>query len=432
MEEIIGKDEGMATAIEIFLCYAHEDKAFLEKLEQHLAPLKRQGLVTSWHDGDIHAGATWEQEIHTHLNSAQLILLLISPGFMDSDYCYSVEMTRALERQRRGECRVIPVIVRAVYWQGEPLGNLQALPTGGKPIASWRDQDEAFLEVIEGIRPVIKEIKAPLPLSTLSHRPPENAETVEDASLTIDKPIFPPKNRNSRRRKLLVFLLILLILAATSIIFLPSSTCSFAVCRSSTQPTREPSPQSTGEAHDSNLSIELVTVLSPSFLLPDDYSEGTPPPTNVSAVLLPETPSSYDTLVLSVRNLRYGGVDTYIDSIALKLLSIPALPQPLKVWTPGVSTTYPGYPYTVTYTDQQPGKLVYAESSKPTILTPAGPGRSGETDILSLQVMSTATAYLRFQVEITYQITGPEHTLILPQIFSVVFSDASNWQEEHV
>lgn len=194
-----GKDEGAATAIGIFLCYAHEDKAFLKKLKQHLAPLKRQGLVTSWHDGDIHAGATWEQEIHAHLNSAQLVLLLVSPGFMDSDYCYSIEMTQALERQRRGECRVIPVIVRAVYWQEGPLGKLQALPTEGKPIASWRDQDEAFLEVIEGIRRAIEEIQAPSPLSTLSLQAPENAEknlqnqkfilhpstTIEDTSLTM-------------------------------------------------------------------------------------------------------------------------------------------------------------------------------------------------------------------------------------------------------
>jgi hypothetical protein len=482
MEETPRKEESTASTIEIFLCYAHEDKAFLKKLEQHLAPLKRQGLITAWHDGDIHAGATWEQEIHVHLHSAQLVLLLVSPSFMDSDYCYSIEMTQALERQRRGESRVIPVIVRAVYWQGEPLGALQVLPPDGKPIASWRHQDEAFLKVIEGIRQVVEEIKTQMPLSTLSQQSPENSEkdfqktnvieriplpeiletghetpqestgstsskglfqmfiphpstTVEDASLTIDEHIFLSKSRNSRKRKLLVSIIIFLVLAASLLPFLPLSTCSFAFCRSSTQSTKEPSPQSDGKIQDQNLSVELVAVASPSFMLPDDpkhYSDGTPLPTSISAVLLPQNASTYDTIVINVRNLRYGGADILIDYVALKLLSIPELPRPLRVWTPGVSTTYIGYPYPVTYVGQQPGQLVYANPPKLVILTPAGLGRSGESDPLSLQVTSTGTAYLRFQVEIAYQITGPEQMLILPQVFQVVFSDASNWQEEHL
>ena len=141
-------------AVKIFICYAHEDETLLNKLKIHLRPLQRQGLIEVWHDRDISAGTEWEQEITEQLNSAQLILLLISPDFMDSNYCYGIEMQRAMERHECGEATVIPVILRPVYWQGAPFSKLQALPTDAKPVISsyWHNWDEAFFDVEEGIR----------------------------------------------------------------------------------------------------------------------------------------------------------------------------------------------------------------------------------------------------------------------------------------
>ena len=92
--------------VKIFFCYAHEDERLLNKLKSHLSPLRRQGLIEIWHDRDIRAGLEWEKEINKHLNVADIILLLISPDFMDSDYCYGKEMQRALERDQRGEARL--------------------------------------------------------------------------------------------------------------------------------------------------------------------------------------------------------------------------------------------------------------------------------------------------------------------------------------
>ena len=137
----------------IFFCYAHEDEALLNKLKAHLRPLQRQGLLDVWYDREISAGTEWEQEIKKHLDAAKIILLLVSPDFMDSEYCYGIEMKRALKRHQRGEARVIPIILRPVYWQGI-LGTLQALPTDAKPVVSslWYNVDEAFFDVTEGIR----------------------------------------------------------------------------------------------------------------------------------------------------------------------------------------------------------------------------------------------------------------------------------------
>jgi tetratricopeptide (TPR) repeat protein len=147
----------MLMPVKIFFCYAHEDELLLNKLKSHLIPLQRQGLIDVWHDRDISAGTDWEQQIKGHLNAAQIILLLVSPDFMASDYSYSIEMKRALERHERGEARVIPIILRHIYWQGV-LGKLQALPTDARPIKSWPDLDEALYNVTEGIRKVVDEI----------------------------------------------------------------------------------------------------------------------------------------------------------------------------------------------------------------------------------------------------------------------------------
>src|SRR6266568_2551936 len=97
--------------LKLFYCYAREDKALRDELDNHLSLLKRQHQITSWYDREISPGTNWKKEIDTQLNSAHIIPLLVSASFMASDYCYSVEMKRALERHTAGTARVIPVIL---------------------------------------------------------------------------------------------------------------------------------------------------------------------------------------------------------------------------------------------------------------------------------------------------------------------------------
>ena len=129
-----------------------------EKLEDHLEPLRRSGKIITWHDQEIRPGKEWEKEIDKHLNSSDIVLLLISSSFMRSDYCYGKEMSRALERHEAGETCVIPVILRPVDWKGTRIGKLQALPRDGKPITQWRNNDSAFENVIQGIHEVVNEL----------------------------------------------------------------------------------------------------------------------------------------------------------------------------------------------------------------------------------------------------------------------------------
>jgi len=142
--------------IKLFYCYAHEDKALRDELEIHLSGLKRQYRLTNWYDRQILPGEDWEQAIDKNLTTADLILLLISPHFMDSDYCYGKEMQRALKRHQAGTCRVIPILLRPTYWEEAPFSTIQLLPTGAVPITRWADRDEAFYDVVKGINAAIK------------------------------------------------------------------------------------------------------------------------------------------------------------------------------------------------------------------------------------------------------------------------------------
>src|SRR6185437_14252231 len=96
--------------------------------------LLQQKLISIWDDRNISAGKDWAYEVNNHLNEAEVILLLISADFIESDYCYSVEMKKALERHKTGEACVIPVILRPVDWEGTPFSTLQPLPTDGVPV----------------------------------------------------------------------------------------------------------------------------------------------------------------------------------------------------------------------------------------------------------------------------------------------------------
>lgn len=145
----------IAKATTVFFAYSHEDEPLRKELEKQLSFLKRQGIISEWHDRNIQAGQEWSYEISRHLNTADLILLLISPDFIASDYCYSIEMQRAVERHDAKEACVIPIILRPVYWTDSPVGKLQALPTNGKPVTLWPNHDEAFLDIATGIREIV-------------------------------------------------------------------------------------------------------------------------------------------------------------------------------------------------------------------------------------------------------------------------------------
>lgn len=150
---------GTVGAVDSFVAYAHEDEGIRGQVEQHLAALRRIGRLNVWHDRKIMPGSTWETEISSALDECGLVLLVVSPAFIASDYCYGVEMQRALALRAEGRCVIVPIIARPCLWQPTPLGAIQALPTDARPITTWENQDSALLDVTNGIAALLDSLK---------------------------------------------------------------------------------------------------------------------------------------------------------------------------------------------------------------------------------------------------------------------------------
>lgn len=140
--------------LSVFFSYSHRDEELRNELEINLSALKRQGIISTWHDRRIDAGSHIDSEIEENLENSQIILLLVSPYFIHSDYCYDKEMTRALEKHADNSSVVIPIILHPCDWHGCPFGQLMATPTDGKPISTFGNMHEAFVDVTKAIRRV--------------------------------------------------------------------------------------------------------------------------------------------------------------------------------------------------------------------------------------------------------------------------------------
>lgn len=155
----------------VFFSYSHKDEALRDQLEVQLSMLKRQGVIETWHDRRIGAGQELDASIAAEMVRADIVLLLVSPDFLASDYCYEKEMALAMERHAAGECVVIPVILRPCDWHPAPFGKLRATPTDGRPVTQWPDRDLAMLEVAKDVRQAASRSSAPTKVERQSATP---------------------------------------------------------------------------------------------------------------------------------------------------------------------------------------------------------------------------------------------------------------------
>lgn len=145
------------SAKKLFISYSHKDEVHLENLRTHLIPLERRRLIEPWFDGHVLPGDNLDERIAAALGQADVIILLVSPDFIASEYCHAKEMATAIERHQQGAARVLPIILRECQWRQEPFGRLKALPKDGKPIAmaSWQHTDTIWNSIAEAIEAVV-------------------------------------------------------------------------------------------------------------------------------------------------------------------------------------------------------------------------------------------------------------------------------------
>src|SRR5262245_7403802 len=117
-----------------FISYAHRDKRYFDEFRVFLKAMEREGLLEAWNDRKIPPGGEWEGAIDQNLESAQIILLLISAYFINSDYCYCLELTQALDRHNSNQSVVVPILIRPCDWHKSPFAKLKPLPEDERPV----------------------------------------------------------------------------------------------------------------------------------------------------------------------------------------------------------------------------------------------------------------------------------------------------------
>ena len=176
----------------IFISYSHRDEMFRGELEKHLSLLRRQGLVNIWSDHCIRPGEDLDPAIAGALEAADIILLLVSADFMSSDYCFRVEMERAVERHKQKLCVVVPIIIRPFEWGTAPFGGIKALPTDGKAVSKWPTMDDAFVDIVKQLRSLLAQAKI---TPTSAQRSPQSS-SLGSAQVNSIEPAKMPWSSN--------------------------------------------------------------------------------------------------------------------------------------------------------------------------------------------------------------------------------------------
>jgi hypothetical protein len=147
--------------IEAFISYSHADEKALERLHKHLAMLTRDEVLNAWSDHQIRAGDKLAAKVDVSLEGSQLFIALLSPDYLASNYCYEKEFQHAQQLAAAGKIKIIPVILEPCDWLASPFREYMALPKDGKPISEWANQNNAYLDVVTGLRLAIEDMGDP-------------------------------------------------------------------------------------------------------------------------------------------------------------------------------------------------------------------------------------------------------------------------------
>lgn len=184
-----------ANPLQVFIIYAREDEPFRAELKAQLLPMERAGLLRVWTDRELVAGKYWEPAIRNQLQKADIILLLVSSSYFQSDYIHDVEIKEALGRHARGEAHVIPIIVRPCDWESDPaIRLLQVLPTDGIPVNDiryWHTREAAWVDVVRGMQRTLKQFQGERAEAQIKLSQQEMAYLIKMTNAPIKKAFQP-------------------------------------------------------------------------------------------------------------------------------------------------------------------------------------------------------------------------------------------------
>ncbi len=174
----------MSQPIKVFISYSRKDKEYKEELLEFLAPMRRNNVIQIWNDKDIVPGEQWEDELLERLTTADIVIFLVSPSLLNSDYIHRVEIKGAMERHKKGELVIIPILIRNSDFAESDFKTFQGLPADLKPVTTWDDRDSAWLSVTKGLKRVIESIQ-------------KKIEAKKATPSTQNNSTIPPSNPNT-------------------------------------------------------------------------------------------------------------------------------------------------------------------------------------------------------------------------------------------
>jgi len=181
---------GRTGPADLVVSYAHEDEDFVTDLRAHLAVLRRSNDIKWWYDREILAGADIDSEIDSQFEAADVVLFVVSAYFLNSDYCYGVEVQKAMQRHARSEAVVIPIIARPCQWDETPFSRLMALPRDGKPIESFTNRNDAYKDIADSLRRIIRQRK-PKPVVSGNEFYSQSALVALRTNAIVQRPTAP-------------------------------------------------------------------------------------------------------------------------------------------------------------------------------------------------------------------------------------------------
>lgn len=195
--------------VRIFVSYSHKDSGARQQLDIHLAVLKRDN-VSTWFDGDLNAGDELDPNIGLELKKANIFVALFSPEYLNSRYCWELEYNKAMIRRARGTMHVVVVVVRPCDWKSTAAARFKLLPRDGRAVTKWGSTDEAFLDVVGGLRSVVAAFRKeqatttktpvkrlPAPKEKVA---PKRRVTVATVSKKVTRPKTTPKTKPPPRK----------------------------------------------------------------------------------------------------------------------------------------------------------------------------------------------------------------------------------------
>lgn len=155
----LARRKAKALPARAFYSYSRKDKHLLSELDCSLSALKAEGVIEIFWDINIDPGSDWHTETDEELNDADIILMLVSPDFLESKYCQRVEIPIALDLYNCGLVKLIPILLRACEWRASSIARFQMIPRDCRPITEWSNQADAWAEVVNSIRTIAEQVR---------------------------------------------------------------------------------------------------------------------------------------------------------------------------------------------------------------------------------------------------------------------------------